>query len=166
MPCLSRCLRSRPLAPSVESAAAPFSSLLPQFTSKLESMFTDIKTSRDTMNEFRTRLVETGKLEAELGGIDLQVQVLTTGSWPTQAPSKCNLPRELEVRPGRAGSGSAGAGGGAGRGSGWVSSGLGRRLRAGGQAGAACSRGLGRARQRNRASLYGSCDACQPLVRG
>ncbi|KAG2450508.1 hypothetical protein HYH02_005009 [Chlamydomonas schloesseri] len=68
-----------------------------QFTSKLESMFTDIKTSRDTMNDFRNRLVETGRLEAELGGIDLQVQVLTTGSWPTQAPSKCNLPRELEA---------------------------------------------------------------------
>jgi hypothetical protein len=24
------------------------------------------------------------------------VQVLTTGSWPTQAAAKCNLPRELE----------------------------------------------------------------------
>ncbi|GLC32977.1 Cullin-3A [Pleodorina starrii] len=67
-----------------------------QFTSKLESMFTDIKTSRDTMADFRTKLVEGGRLE-ELGGIDLQVQVLTTGSWPTQAPSKCNLPRELEA---------------------------------------------------------------------
>ncbi|GFR47201.1 hypothetical protein Agub_g8881, partial [Astrephomene gubernaculifera] len=67
-----------------------------QFTSKLESMFTDIKTSRDTMTEFRAKLVEGGRLE-ELGGIDLQVQVLTTGSWPTQAQSKCNLPRELET---------------------------------------------------------------------
>ncbi|KXZ56311.1 hypothetical protein GPECTOR_1g274 [Gonium pectorale] len=44
-----------------------------QFTSKLESMFTDIKTSRDTMADFRTKLVESGKLD-ELGGIDLQVQ--------------------------------------------------------------------------------------------
>ncbi|EFJ43865.1 hypothetical protein VOLCADRAFT_83034 [Volvox carteri f. nagariensis] len=67
-----------------------------QFTSKLESMFTDIKTSRDTMADFRTKLVESGRLD-ELGGIDLQVQVLTTGSWPTQTPSKCNLPRELEA---------------------------------------------------------------------
>ncbi|GIL75860.1 hypothetical protein Vretimale_5569 [Volvox reticuliferus] len=67
-----------------------------QFTSKLESMFTDIKTSRDTMADFRAKLVEGGRLD-ELGGIDLQVQVLTTGSWPTQAPSKCNLPRELEA---------------------------------------------------------------------
>lgn len=71
-----------------------------QFTSKLESMFTDIKTSRDTMAEFRAKLSEEvagGRPEDALGGIDLQVQVLTTGSWPTQAPSKCNLPRELEA---------------------------------------------------------------------
>ncbi len=26
----------------------------------------------------------------------MQVQVLTTGSWPTQASANCNLPRELE----------------------------------------------------------------------
>mmetsp|Transcript_27729 Transcript_27729/g.70664 ORF Transcript_27729/g.70664 Transcript_27729/m.70664 type:complete len:735 (-) Transcript_27729:440-2644(-) len=64
-----------------------------QFTSKLESMFTDIKTSRDMMQEFEARLREKG---VELG-LDLSVQVLTTGSWPTQPASKCNLPRELEV---------------------------------------------------------------------
>ncbi len=45
-----------------------------QFTSKLESMFTDIKTSRDTMNEFRSKLADSGRL-GELHGIDLQVQV-------------------------------------------------------------------------------------------
>ncbi|KAG2493302.1 hypothetical protein HYH03_008438 [Edaphochlamys debaryana] len=66
-----------------------------QFTSKLESMFTDIKTSRDTMAEFRASLAAGGQLD-QLGGIDLQVQVLTTGSWPTQQVSTCNLPRELE----------------------------------------------------------------------
>lgn len=64
-----------------------------QFTSKLESMFTDIKTSRDMMQEFNSKMVEQG---TDLGGIDLQVQVLTTGSWPTQSACKCNLPRELE----------------------------------------------------------------------
>lgn len=64
-----------------------------QFTSKLESMFTDIKTSRDTMNDFRTKLLAEKKLDL---GLELQVQVLTTGSWPTQAASKCNLPREVE----------------------------------------------------------------------
>lgn len=63
-----------------------------QFTSKLESMFTDIKTSRDTMQDFKAKLGEAG---VDLG-IELQVQVLTTGSWPTQAIPNCNLPRELE----------------------------------------------------------------------
>ncbi len=46
-------------------------------------MFTDIKTSRDTMAEFRSKLADSGRLE-ELGGIDLQVQVRTAtclGAW-------------------------------------------------------------------------------------
>ena len=44
------------------------------------------------MVEFKSRLVEKGTVL----GVDLQVQVLTTGSWPNQSTSKCNLPRELE----------------------------------------------------------------------
>jgi hypothetical protein len=42
-----------------------------QFTSKLESMFTDIKTSRDMMQEFKKQL--TGK--GEQLPLDLSVQV-------------------------------------------------------------------------------------------
>ncbi|KAF5838342.1 Cullin [Dunaliella salina] len=64
-----------------------------QFTSKLESMFTDIKTSRDTMQDFRSKLAEKN---IDLG-LELGVQVLTTGSWPTQTSSACILPRELET---------------------------------------------------------------------
>lgn len=45
-----------------------------QFTSKLESMFTDIKTSRDMMADFKARLAEKGE---ELP-LDLSVQV---GYW-------------------------------------------------------------------------------------
>ncbi len=30
-----------------------------------------------------------------LQGIELNVYVLTTGFWPTQAPTKCNLPNEI-----------------------------------------------------------------------
>ena len=63
-----------------------------QFTSKLESMFADIRTGRDMMVEFKSRLADKGTVL----GVDLQVQVLTTGSWPNQSTSKCNLPRELE----------------------------------------------------------------------
>ncbi|GBF91645.1 hypothetical protein Rsub_03949 [Raphidocelis subcapitata] len=63
-----------------------------QFTSKLESMFTDIRTSRDTLADFRSRLATKG---TDLG-LDLTVQVLTTGSWPTQGAAKCALPAEME----------------------------------------------------------------------
>lgn len=62
-----------------------------QFTSKLESMFTDIKTSSDTMKEFKAKMAEAN---IDLG-TDLQVQVLTTGSWPTHTVGKCNLPQEV-----------------------------------------------------------------------
>mmetsp|Transcript_2907 Transcript_2907/g.8201 ORF Transcript_2907/g.8201 Transcript_2907/m.8201 type:complete len:480 (-) Transcript_2907:633-2072(-) len=65
-----------------------------QFTSKLESMFTDIKTSRDTMHDYK---VHCDGRTTDLHGIELSVQVLTTGSWPTQLGCQCNLPRELEA---------------------------------------------------------------------
>ena len=61
-----------------------------QFTSKLESMFTDMRTSRDTMEGFRNMLRSTDTAMA----LDLNVHVLTTGSWPT-TPCKCNLPQQL-----------------------------------------------------------------------
>ncbi|CAM8979981.1 hypothetical protein QQ045_000720 [Rhodiola kirilowii] len=61
-----------------------------QFTSKLEGMFTDMKTSQDTMQGFYANH------GAELGeGATLDVQVLTTGSWPTQPSVTCNLPAEV-----------------------------------------------------------------------
>ncbi|KAI4346420.1 hypothetical protein L6164_007317 [Bauhinia variegata] len=61
-----------------------------QFTSKLEGMFTDMKTSQDTMQGFYACH------GAELGDSPtLAVQVLTTGSWPTQPSPQCNLPAEV-----------------------------------------------------------------------
>ncbi|KAL8137752.1 hypothetical protein V2J09_003753 [Rumex salicifolius] len=64
-----------------------------QFTSKLEGMFTDMKTSQDTMQGFY------GSQAAETtgDGATLVVQVLTTGSWPTQSSPPCNLPGELST---------------------------------------------------------------------
>ncbi|XP_019170675.1 PREDICTED: cullin-3A-like [Ipomoea nil] len=63
-----------------------------QFTSKLEGMFTDMKTSQDTMQGFyATHGTELGD------GPSLVVQVLTTGSWPTQPSMTCNLPTELSA---------------------------------------------------------------------
>lgn len=61
-----------------------------QFTSKLEGMFMDLKTSEDTMQDFYTIHA------SEIGdGPTLAVQVLTTGSWPTQPSPACNLPTEI-----------------------------------------------------------------------
>eukprot|EP01125_Pyxidicula_operculata_P006088 TRINITY_DN2120_c0_g1_i1.p2 TRINITY_DN2120_c0_g1~~TRINITY_DN2120_c0_g1_i1.p2 ORF type:complete len:738 (-),score=168.52 TRINITY_DN2120_c0_g1_i1:345-2558(-) len=64
-----------------------------QFTSKLEGMFQDMKTSSSTIDAFKTHL---SNMDANpLKGIDLNVHVLTTGFWPTQNPIKCNLPDEV-----------------------------------------------------------------------
>ncbi|KAL6562526.1 Cullin-3A [Orobanche gracilis] len=63
-----------------------------QFTSKLEGMFTDMKTSQDTTQGFYAAY------GAELANYPtLVVQVLTTGSWPTQTNQTCNLPSELSA---------------------------------------------------------------------
>uniref|UniRef100_A0A2P2MAG6 Cullin family profile domain-containing protein n=1 Tax=Rhizophora mucronata TaxID=61149 RepID=A0A2P2MAG6_RHIMU len=62
-----------------------------QFTSKLEGMFTDMKTSQDTMQGFYASHPELGD------GPTLVVQVLTTGSWPTQPSVTCNLPTEMSA---------------------------------------------------------------------
>ncbi|CAL5325072.1 hypothetical protein CsSME_00004254 [Camellia sinensis var. sinensis] len=61
-----------------------------QFTSKLEGMFTDMKTSHDTIQGFYA------SMGAEIADYPtLAVQVLTTGSWPTQSSVTCNLPSEI-----------------------------------------------------------------------
>ncbi|KAJ1564755.1 Cullin-4A, partial [Cladochytrium tenue] len=61
------------------------------FTSKLEGMFKDVDTSRDLMASFRT------SARAErLGPVDLTVNVLTAGFWPTYSVAPVNLPPELE----------------------------------------------------------------------
>ncbi|KAL1187759.1 Cullin-3B [Cardamine amara subsp. amara] len=62
-----------------------------QFTSKLEGMFTDMKTSHDTLLGFYNSHPELSE------GPTLVVQVLTTGSWPTQPTVPCNLPAEVSV---------------------------------------------------------------------
>jgi len=109
-----------------------------QYTSKIEGMFTDMRTSRDTMAQFRQHLeaqrarggpsggaaVEDAEDHAavvavspspppsyaaedspagtglgdgvDMGGVELNVQVLTTGSWPTPAGGHCTLPPQLE----------------------------------------------------------------------
>ncbi|XP_051146099.1 cullin-3A-like [Andrographis paniculata] len=63
-----------------------------QFTSKLEGMFTDMKTSQDAMQGFYAAH------GSELtNSPTLVVQVLTTGSWPTQSSVACNMPAEISA---------------------------------------------------------------------
>lgn len=63
-----------------------------QFTSKLEGMFNDMRLAADTMEGFRNYLQST---EQSLSGIDLNVQVLTTGFWPTQSSTPCTFSPEV-----------------------------------------------------------------------
>lgn len=66
-----------------------------QFTSKLEGMFNDMRTSADIMESFRLS-VASGRISLPRN-IELNVQVLTTGFWPTQSAGECILPPEVEV---------------------------------------------------------------------
>ncbi|XP_030753552.1 cullin-3 isoform X2 [Sitophilus oryzae] len=60
-----------------------------QFTSKLEGMFKDMTVSNTIMEEFKDHVAKT---DANLGGVDLFMRVLTTGFWPTQSATKCHIP--------------------------------------------------------------------------
>lgn len=61
-----------------------------QFTSKLEGMFKDMSVSNTMMDEFKTHVL---MCSTNLYGVDLNVRVLTTGFWPTQASTpKSNIP--------------------------------------------------------------------------
>ncbi|PWZ44518.1 Cullin-3A [Zea mays] len=62
-----------------------------QFTSKLEGMITDLNTSQDTTQGFYAST--SSRLLADAPTIS--VQILTTGSWPTQTCNTCNLPPEI-----------------------------------------------------------------------
>jgi len=63
-----------------------------QFTNKLEGMFKDIDISRDIMTGFKNSAQVQSKLKKEM---ELYVNVLTTGYWPTYPPIEANLPQEL-----------------------------------------------------------------------
>lgn len=63
-----------------------------QFTSKLEGMFTDIDLSKELMNSFKQSKDDSNALADVCQGIDLSVQVLTSGFWPTYPMLDLNLP--------------------------------------------------------------------------
>lgn len=62
------------------------------FTSKLEGMFKDMEISKDIMLLFKQHMEQ--EVDAP-GNIDLTVNVLTMGYWPTYPLMKVNLPAEM-----------------------------------------------------------------------
>ncbi|KAI9014744.1 Cullin [Gaertneriomyces semiglobifer] len=67
-----------------------------QFTTKLEGMFTDIKTAEDTMTAFREQLSTSRSAPSDMP--EINVTVLTTTYWPmTQRPSAdpSNFPKNI-----------------------------------------------------------------------
>ncbi|KAF9185173.1 Cullin-4B [Haplosporangium sp. Z 11] len=60
------------------------------FTTKLEGMFKDMDTSKDIMISFRA-----SKMHNKIGHLDLSVNVLTQGNWPTYPPAEANIPDQI-----------------------------------------------------------------------
>lgn len=62
------------------------------YTSKMETMFTDMRTSMETTEIFRSEVVDA---TAELSGVDFNVSVLHTISWPVTDAVPCAVPFEV-----------------------------------------------------------------------
>jgi len=69
-----------------------------QFTSKLEGMFNDMRISRDTRDAYKTfkreNTMDQGTCTSQC--VDIDVDVLTTGYWPSQNVPICSLPPPIE----------------------------------------------------------------------
>ncbi|XP_019379658.1 PREDICTED: cullin-4A isoform X1 [Gavialis gangeticus] len=61
------------------------------FTSKLEGMFKDMELSKDVMVQFKQYVQN----QSDPGGIDLTVNILTMGYWPTYTPMEVHLTSEM-----------------------------------------------------------------------
>ncbi|XP_063315755.1 cullin-4A [Pelobates fuscus] len=61
------------------------------FTSKLEGMFKDMELSKDVMIQFKQYMQH----HSDPGSIDLTVNILTMGYWPTYTPMDVHLPAEM-----------------------------------------------------------------------
>ncbi|XP_066475020.1 cullin-4A [Tiliqua scincoides] len=61
------------------------------FTSKLEGMFKDMELSKDIMVQFKQYMQN----QSDPGSIDLTVNILTMGYWPTYTPMDVLLPSEM-----------------------------------------------------------------------
>uniref|UniRef100_A0A4W4FKR1 Cullin family profile domain-containing protein n=1 Tax=Electrophorus electricus TaxID=8005 RepID=A0A4W4FKR1_ELEEL len=61
------------------------------FTSKLEGMFKDMELSKDIMIQFKQYMQN----QSEPSNIELTVNILTMGYWPTYTPMEVHLPTEM-----------------------------------------------------------------------
>ena len=72
-----------------------------QFTSKLEGMFNDMRISRDMQDAYKAyKRNQTSQQQGEPSGsekpIDIEVDVLTNGYWPSQNIPACTLPKLVQ----------------------------------------------------------------------
>jgi len=65
-----------------------------QFTSKLEGMFNDMRQAAEHVTDFQRFCMER---QLDVGGIELTVQTLTTGFWPSYPIDDIQLPTELSL---------------------------------------------------------------------
>lgn len=65
------------------------------FTSKLEGMFKDMELSKDIMIQFKQYMQN----QNVPGNIELTVNILTVGHWPTYVPMEVHLPPEMVKFP-------------------------------------------------------------------
>jgi cullin 3 len=63
-----------------------------QFTTKLEGMFNDMRISRETRDKYKSFK----RQEGEKNMVDIEVDVLTTGYWPSQNVPPCTLPVPIQ----------------------------------------------------------------------
>uniref|UniRef100_A0A3P9QCF3 Cullin 4A n=1 Tax=Poecilia reticulata TaxID=8081 RepID=A0A3P9QCF3_POERE len=63
------------------------------FTSKLEGMFKDMELSKDIMIQFKQYMQN----QSEPSNIELTVNILTMGYWPSYTPMEVHLPSEVRV---------------------------------------------------------------------
>jgi len=71
-----------------------------QFTSKLEGMFNDMRISRDMQDSYknykRVQEQSKGEISESVKPIDIEVDVLTNGYWPSQNIPPCILPQQVQ----------------------------------------------------------------------
>ncbi len=70
-----------------------------QFTSKLEGMFNDMRISRDireSYKEFKRGQSSSLNETTNKKPVDIEVDVLTAGHWPSQTTPDCNLPPSIQ----------------------------------------------------------------------